>query len=618
MKSRSVVILLAVFVGLCLAYWLLLLNDQRVAQRALDAKKLFAFAPEEVSTVTIEREGEKATTGERREQGGWTISAPYNVPANPVVWERVAKNLAELLNERTIEETLPDDLKDYGLAEPVLEVTAKTKDGESVSLSFGLMEPTQKNRYSLLEGGPLFLVSKKQYFELDRDLLWLRDRDLVKKGSQGISRIEYSRMARADDAAADATGPDTWKESITVVAERGDDGTWHVLEPEPAVADQDTLNKLASEIQFAVGREYVDNPESLADYQLDPPKARIRVKTDARDDMQTFYAGDFSTGDDTEGGVFVMREGLPSVFVVDAEMVTLFPKTPTAWHEKRLITRPGKSITALEYWAGEQHFKLESGKDVPWHLTEPREEESDQGAVSQFIGTLLNMKGANYWPEAKPEFGLDDPIIRIRVSFGDEEEPREIRVGALTEDESSRYVTQGTGDVITLTNEQVKKLVVVSTDFAAKGMLQFRPEDVDEVSLIFEGTSYLFKRGETAWLVAAPESKVWESQSDMRALLDALSDMRAVSVETSPAPADVTPYGLNAPVLIARLTARQTDANNKPIIVGPVTIGSLCKDNPHERYAMAAGRLDLFRVKQDVIDAVRDALRGVVDNTTPK
>jgi hypothetical protein len=108
-------------------------------------------------------------------------------------------------------ETAPDDLENYGLAEPVLEVQATAGDGESVSLSFGSMEPTQKYRYGLLEEGPLFLVSTEQFFELDRDLLWLRNRNLVEKGAEGISRIEYARMARADDAPAVATGPDTWK-----------------------------------------------------------------------------------------------------------------------------------------------------------------------------------------------------------------------------------------------------------------------------------------------------------------------------------------------------------------------------------------------------------------------
>lgn len=616
MKPRSVLILLGFLAGLCLAYWLILLNEERVEQRAYESKRLFDFEPESVQTVTIRREGERATIGERRAQGGWTVTAPHNVPANPIVWDRVAKNLAELLSERVVYETAPDDLENYGLAEPVLEVQATAGD-ESVSLSFGSMEPTQKYRYGLLEEGPLFLVSTEQFFELDRDLLWLRNRNLVEKGAEGISRIEYARMARADDAPAVATGPDTWKESVPVVAERRDDGIWQIVEPEPAVADQQTLNKLAAEIQFAVGREYVDNPESYADYQLDPPKARIRVQTAGAPDLQGFYLGAFSTGENTEGGVFVMREDQPSVFVVDAEMVTLLPTTPTAWHEKRLITRPGSEITSIEYTAGEQHFRMETTEGRPWRLTAPRDEDTDQGAVSQFIGNLLNTTGVDYWPEPKPEFGLDDPIIRIHITYGQNGESGEIRVGALMDDEKARYVTQDSGDVVAVPVEQVEKFVVAHTDFAPKGLLQFREADVTEVLLELDGESYRFKKGESAWLVAEPVGKVWESQSDMRALLEGLRTMRAVGIEKSTAPANLTLYGLEEPVLTVGLTTRDAAGAGESVI-GPVTIGSLCDDNPHQRYAMAAGRLDLFRVKQDIIDTVRDVLRGVVDDAPPE
>jgi len=608
-----VLILLGALVGLCLAYWLLLLNEQRVERKAYEAKRLFSFAPEDVREITIQREGERATSGERREQGGWTITAPYRVRANPLIWDRVARNLAELLSERTIYESAPENLEDYGLAEPVLNVDAKTGEGDSVAVSFGSMEPTQKYRYGLVEGGPLFLASTDQFFELDRSLNeWLRDRDLVKVGNDGIRRIAVAPFERKEDAPEGATGPETWKAFKPVAAERREDGLWYIVEPEPAVADQKTLNELAAEIQYVKGREYVDAPENLTDYHLDPPKSRVTVKTGASGEEQTFFVGGFSTGEDTEGGVFVKREDEPAVFVVDAQMVTLFPKTPTAWNEKRVVTRSGTSITSIEYWAGEQHFKLETAEGQPWRLVEPREEESDQAAVSQFIGALLNAKGTDYWPEAKSEFGLDDPIIRMHVGFG--EESADIRVGALTEDEKARYVTQDTGDVVALPIEQVEKLVVAFTDLVAKGLLHFRESDVNEVSLIFEGTSYIFARGESAWKVAEPAGKVWESQSDMRALLDGLSGMRAVAIEECPAPADVAPYGLDEPVLTVRLTAREKADNENQAIIGPLVIGSLCEDDPHQRYAMAAGRLDLFRVKQDIIDTVRDALRGVVDD----
>ncbi|MCC6485988.1 MAG: DUF4340 domain-containing protein, partial [Candidatus Hydrogenedentes bacterium] len=181
----------------------------------------------------------------------------------------------------------------------------------------------------------------------------------------------------------------------------------------------------------------------------------------------------------------------------------------------------------------------------------------------------------------------------------------------------SRYVTQDTGDVITLANEQVKKLEITTTDLAAKGLLAAKQDEVREVALQFEGVSYRFTKGEQAWKIDEPAGKVWESQSDMKALLAELSSVRATAIEQSPAPADLKPFGLDTPTLSVRLSAAPSAPDGQTRVLGPLMIGALCTDSPHERYAMVAGRADLFRVKQTLVDTLRDALRGVVDAAQP-
>lgn len=610
MKARTNIALLAVLLALCAAYWYMVHSQQERKKQAVEAKRLFSFAPADVTTVSILREGERTSTGVRDADGTWRITEPMEIPANPIIWDRVAKTLAEFANQRTIEEK-PTDLSLYKLDTPRLKVTAKTKDGESIALQFGEMDPTQKFRYALLGEGPVFLAGPDQFYEVDRDLTWLRDCDLLRKGKTGITHIEFTPL-RAKPATPADQKPEV-EESVTVIAEKDDNGVWSIVAPQPGTADQQLLNTLASDLQYARGRDYIDAPENLNDYQLDPPKARVRVRTDKDSDLQTVYFGAFEPAKKENAGVYAMQEGRPSVFVVDANIVAGFPLSgPDAWREKRIITRQGSDITALKYQAGPQQFLLVKDESRGWMIKEPQEEATDQAAVSRFIGEMLQMKGSASYVERKPEFGLDVPAIRITLTYKDVDSPAEILVGAGADPDSDRYyVTQDSGVVTTLDRSDVEKLTKSAKDFMTRSLMSFSKNAAREIELTLEGTKYRFVRGEQTWKIAEPADKVWESQDDMQALIDTFAALNADSVDQAAAPPDLSVFGLDKPLLTIIVTTKASDAS-APTVLGPLALGKLCPDDDHLRYAMLAGRPQIYRVKQTPVSAVRNALRGII------
>lgn len=109
MKMRTNIVLLAVLLALCAGYWFMVRSGEERKAAVIEAKKLFSFAPADVTSITIQREAERATTGARGEGGAWRVTAPLEVPANAMIWERVAKNIAELSNQRPVEDE-PKDL----------------------------------------------------------------------------------------------------------------------------------------------------------------------------------------------------------------------------------------------------------------------------------------------------------------------------------------------------------------------------------------------------------------------------------------------------------------------------------------------------------------------------
>lgn len=605
MKTRTNIVLLTVLLALCAGYWYMQRAKEVHKAEVAEAKKLFSFAPADVSSITIEREGERASTGVR-DANSWKITEPMAIPANSLIWDRVAKNLAEFANQRTVID--PDELSVYKLDNPRLKVRATVKDGTKVDLRFGEMDPTQKFRFAQMGDGTIFLANPDQFFELDRDLTWLRDCELFNESKAGISYIEFTPM-RSKPGVAEGEKP-VVETAVSVIAEKDAQGVWSIVAPTPGTADQEMLNALASDLQFARGRNYIDSPESLKDYQLDPPRAQVRIKGEDGA-FQTAYFGAFEPGKKENGGVYVMQEGRPSVFAVDAHIVNNFPQAgPDAWREKRIITRQGSDITSIKYSAGPQQFLLVN-EEGGWTLKEPQEEATNQMAVSSFIASLLEMKGKSSYVDRKPEFGLDVPVIRIAVTYKDVPEPAEILVGAQDAKEGRYFVTQDSGVVTTLPDKDVEKLKRSPKDFMARSLMSYKQAEAREMTLTLEDAAYVFEKGEQAWLVKEPSGKVWESQDDMRALLDAFDSLSAESVESAVTPPDLSILGLDKPVLKVSVTT-QNEAGESTTHA-PVSIGKICPDDNHLRYAMVAGRPQVYRVKQAPVSAVREALRGVID-----
>lgn len=611
MKPRTTIVLAGVLALLCLAYWGLEFAQQSTERRVEEAKKLFAFPPAAVQSVTIEREGERPSTGVREGADVWKVTEPFPVRPNPEIWERIAKTLAGLTNERTIAQS-PDDLDQYGLQKPVLKVSAKTQDGKTAALSFGSLDPTKKYRYALGEDGAVFLVTPENFFELDRSLLTLRDRYLFEHIEDGITRLEFARIRPSASTDGAAGSSEMVEESVPVIVEMGDNGQWHVLEPVTGLADQEMVQNLIGEVQYAVGRGYVDQPENLSDYGLDPPKARITVRCGKNGPPQTVYYGVFERQTE-QGGVFVRREGAPEVFVVDAQVVTLFPAKPEAFNEKRILTRPAAGIRTLKYEAGPQTFTLENPEGKGWRLVEPPGMETDQGAVSRFIGAVASAKGTDYFVERTPAFGLDSPAIRMTLTYADSPAPQEILVGAQVPNSDAYYATQDTGAVTTLDKPMVDAWRATYTDFVSKGLLAFKKSEATQVSLMIDGVNYVFTKGERAWVVDEPRGKIWESQDDMDALLATLESCIADAVDLPAAPADLTPYGLREPFMTVRLAATTGGQGQGAVIVGPLSLGNVSEADPHQRYALVANRPELFRIRQLVVEQIRDILKGVVD-----
>ncbi len=609
MTTRATLILIVVFSGFVAAYWITGRIERENIKQAAQAKKLFDFAAEDITTLSIARQGEDTVEALRRDDGLWSIAAPHtHIPPNAPLWDALTKIFTSLTNERDIDAD-PDTPEDYGLGTPPLSVIAGTKQGEVIQVAFGALDPTQVNRYARIGNGQVFLTPAGAFNALNRRLDELRDRRLLTHVGEGIVQLEVKRREtegaeEIEDPrlAARAKGID---ESFTL----GDDGLWRITLPVRAESRQDKIKALVSYLEFATGRGYIDAPRNLSDYGLAPPYAEVTVHNPAGE-AQTLLLGWPSGGED-DSGVFVKRNDNSSVFIADAHLLTLLPAGPSDFREKRLFTHEATRLKTIRYKDARSEMLLENDPDAGWQLLEPTSEDTDQVAVSMYIAMLRRVEGISF-PEGEDAPPLDSPRLTLEFTFVDDTPPSALHIGAPVPSSSPMefYARQDIGVATTISFESLRMLQAVPFDFQVKTIFPFQSDDVREIDLVLEDRRYVFRHGDGVWRLIEPRGARIETQTDVHSLIETFVKSQARGV-AEPPPSDGV-QGRDEPMLVVTFQILDSTAAETTRAFGPVRVGNRVTRNSRHRFLWMDDNAPIYLVDQALIDGVRDALLGVV------
>jgi hypothetical protein len=623
MNKKTTLVLLLLLIALGVGYVFMLRIESDKRQKTFEAKRVFDFEPDQIYSVEIQR-GEDAPASATRSQGKpWAMVKPNaTIQPNQVIWNRIAVALSSVQNERTIEKKAAD-LAKYGLDKPSLTITLSKPDGAQSKLAFGLVDATQSYRYALDDNGSAFLVSVKAFQELDRPLEYLRYPYVVTVGEQGVTKFEYSRFWNgkppADNAEKKDKKPDPGEESVVVTVEKGDDGRWRLTTPIQADANQDMINELVKQIQFATGRNYVEQPQSLADYSLDPPKARITVYSGPGSEPQTLYFGSLESTDNAKKptkeedfkGIFARNSARPAVFVIDANIGTLLPKTPDAFRERRLLTHAATDLRTIHYKTAETDVVLKNDPDRGWTLEGSEPNEGSQQSASNFVAFLKTLEGKSFPGDVQPQYGFDAPSIDITLEYANNPNPSSIRVGARVPDAEQYYAQQDTGVTAILNAVDVAGLTKRQFDFSDRSLLRYHKLTIARFDVIFEGVKYSFDRSKGQWMIKEPQNRTIGGLSDIIAMIALLSTATATDIETNSAPDNLAPYGLDNPIAVITAASPKRDAPGEEIVYGPLVIGATTPDDSQARFATTSLRPGVYRIPQSIVDSIREALKVI-------
>ena len=434
--ARSLVVLIIVLIPVAYFGW----KEYRNPTTPGDEKKLdkvFAVESEKIDEVTI-----KADSGERttlKKSGTeWQVIAPVDgspVAADTSEISGITSNLSRLEQQRVIEENT-QNLKDFGLAEPRIEVSFKA-GGQPQTLQIGAKTPTGSDLYAKVGGqSKVFLIPSYLESTFNRKPFDLREKNALKIDSQKVDSLEVASAER------------TLKFSKV-------NGTWQLVSPADPRSDAVAIDGLVSRVAGAQMKAVAPTAD-LKEYGLDKPAVTARIGTGSS--HATLLIGKAAA----DGTVYAKDEARPAVFTIESGITDDLKKDASEYRQKDLFDARAFNTTRLEVTKGSDTFVFEKkkekdkdGKEVEkWRQIAPAQKEADADKVASLLSTLTGARATAF--AAKPP-ALKQELSVVLAADGKEERVAFSRSGS--EAFAVREGTSGAAKIDTTLLDDILKAV---------------------------------------------------------------------------------------------------------------------------------------------------------------
>src|SRR5262249_24857485 len=202
---------------------------------------------------------------------------------------------------------------------------------------------------------------------------------------------------------------------------------WSVTSPLTAAADRDQISSLIDKLKGAKIRDFVTEPPAAKTpdpYGLERPLALTLWLGEEKDRAaKTLRLGKAVPDKKT---VYAQREGDPTVFTVDEELVRAVPTSATALRDKTgfAYSREPVERVELESPKGKVALAMEGGA---WKLTAPMALKADEASVNDLLWKVRDLKAKDFVADDQKSlarYGLDQPQVRLSVWEKDVKEPK--------------------------------------------------------------------------------------------------------------------------------------------------------------------------------------------------
>lgn len=391
-------------------------------------EKFFTVEADKINEIRLTYKGQTALL--RKDDSGWKMIEPTAVEADPPEVLGLAQAISSIESVREVIQN-PDNLAQFGLAEPQVVVEFKAEGGATGSFKLGNKNPQQSEIYAVKGGdNRVVLVSSFQESAFTKEPFTLRDK----------------RILKFDREKADSVAVVKGADSIEL-ARSGSD--WRVVKPVEARSDYSAVEGLVSRLASAnMSKLIEENATDLAKYGLDKPSATITVGSGSSKAV-------LQVGKTENDQTYAKDASRPMVFTLDSTMQTDVNKGFDDYRKKELFElRPfylARLRAVLDAPGGPKTYEFEKvppakeGETEKWKVTRVggASHTADTAAMDDLLNKLVAIKAESF-VSGNTRTGLDKPALVVSASY-DEGKFERVRFG--TVDNNAYASRDGEGGV---------------------------------------------------------------------------------------------------------------------------------------------------------------------------
>jgi hypothetical protein len=448
MRFRTTLILLLVLAGLgAYLYWV----ERPREQKEAEAKKLFSLKPDDIVEVHLRFQDREILL--RKSGETWRLVQPIDAPADEITVKNLLNTIAECEVKRELEDAA--DLKQFGLDPPFVTLEVKLKDRTLPAVAVGKNTPVGFSAYlQRLDDKKVRLTTSAFRAGLDKQVKDVRDKAILNFTDDDVQRFSVVR--------ADGT--------ITLARK---DGQWTIEQPGPYPADTPTVRSFLSTLRTMRAIDFPnDQPTDLTPYGLDNPRLRVVLFLGKDQAEKHVLIGKENPEKSTE--IYVQTSGLPTIYTVSDWVWRDLNKSVGDFRDKTVLAYDQEQVQAVEVTRedGQQYRLVRQDKDQ-W-APQGVEGKPAGTTIRQWLQDVHDLRGfevaADNPPDLKP-YGLDKPLLTIRLFGSENQELGDLRIGvATTEQGTKEYYAMGSkaATVFKVRDYLVTRLNKSAQDFIEK------------------------------------------------------------------------------------------------------------------------------------------------------
>ena len=384
-----------------------------------------------------------------KEQDNWLLVRPIKGRAS----NDAVVDILTRMNQTQITKFVSDNSSNpgsFGLDSPSNVVTLFGDDGEKVEIQIG--SPVPSNPGSVYAGLP----QRKSVVEVGKafaNLFNITPNDLR---DRKIARINPDLIDRVTIETADKP---------KIVLGR-DESRWRFLSPTSAPANADSITRLVQGINDGEVSDFVsDTATDLTKYGLDQPKLKITFSSYSSENTAEANAGEtvlatLAFGNSGSGVIYARLEEEPYIFSITDQLFSALPTTEFSFQTLDILDLKRDQLVGLHLEReGMESIDLLRGAQRKWML-KGHENEQNDGQIQLLLTTLTGLRAGAWVGNPKPEYGLDQPSLMIKVSYQSGEQIREadLRFGTANAENQHYGMSSEKEGVFLVDDEQFKQL----------------------------------------------------------------------------------------------------------------------------------------------------------------